>query len=77
MTFGIRESPLLVLMQDGAPSNSASRTMFEVKQDDVAFFNWPVHSPDLKPIEDVRNLAKDFIENKYPDLHDGRDRTYD
>jgi len=30
---------------------------------------WPAYSPDLNPIETVRNKMKDYIMRKYPDYH--------
>jgi transposase len=38
---------------------------------------WLAYSPDLNPIEAVRNKMKEYIEVNYPDLPGGRQRTYD
>lgn len=71
------KNPHLVVMQDGAPSNSASRTKVGLKQKNIALINWPVYFPNLKPMEDIWSLMKDFIENKYPDLPGDKERTQD
>ena len=30
---------------------------------------WPANSPDLNPIEDIWEKVKDYIGEKYPDIH--------
>jgi hypothetical protein len=64
-------------MQDGAPGHSAAYTQAELKERGIHPIFWPAFSPDLNPIKAVWNKMKDYIENHYPDLPAGRQRTYD
>lgn len=73
----LRLNPSLVFMQDGAPGHSAAYTQAELEERGIHPIFWPAFSPDLNPIEAVWNKMKDYIENCYPDLPAGRQRTYD
>ena len=67
----------LQVMQDNAPSHKAARTMREFNERNVTPIEWPPYSPDLNPIENVWNLMKNYIQFKYPDLGEGRQRSQD
>ncbi|KAF6819694.1 hypothetical protein CMUS01_11672 [Colletotrichum musicola] len=55
----------LLLMQDGAPSHSATATLQDLNERGVTVLDWPPYSPDLNPIEMCWNWMKDFVEDKY------------
>lgn len=70
----------LQVMQDNAPSHKAARTMRELNERNVTPIEWPPYSPyspDLKPIENIWNLMNNYIQFKYPDLGEGRQRSQD
>lgn len=67
--------PDLHVMQDNAPSHSAARTIRELNERNISPVEWPPFSPDLNPIENVWKLMKDFVQNKYPDLGQGKQRS--
>ena len=67
----------LQVMQDNAPSHKAARTMRELNGRNVTPIERPPYSPDLNPIENVWNLMKNYIQFKYPDLGEGRQRSQD
>lgn len=73
----VRLRPFLSVMQDNAPSHSAARTMQEFHDRRIIPIKWPPCSPDLNPIESVWNKMKYFIQFKYPDIGDGKQRSYD
>ncbi|KAI1006439.1 hypothetical protein K3495_g1786 [Podosphaera aphanis] len=67
----------LQVMQDNAPSHKAAQTMRELSERKITPIEWPPYSPDLKPIENVWNMMKNYIQFKYPDLGEGRQRSQD
>ena len=70
----------LQVMQDNAPSHKAARTMRELNERNVTPIEWPPYSPDSpdrNPIENVWNLMKNYIQFKYPDWGEGRQRSQD
>jgi transposase len=73
----LRLNPSLVFMQDGGPGHSAAYTQAELEERGIHPIFWPAFSPDLNPIGAVWNKMKNYIENCYPDLPAGKQRTYD
>ncbi|KAI0996257.1 hypothetical protein K3495_g11922 [Podosphaera aphanis] len=67
----------LQVMQDNAPSHKAAQTMRELNETKITPIEWPSYSPDLNPIENVWNMMKSYIQFKYPDLGEGRQRSQD
>ncbi|KAI1005100.1 hypothetical protein K3495_g3115 [Podosphaera aphanis] len=64
-------------MQDNAPSHKAAQTMRELSERKTTLIEWPPYSLDPNPIENVWNLIKNYIQFKYPDLGEGRQRSQD
>ena len=67
----------LQVMQDNAPSHKAAQTLRELSERQITLIEWPPYSPDLNPIENVWNMMKNYIQFKYPDLGEGRQRSQD
>ncbi|KAI1000535.1 hypothetical protein K3495_g7657 [Podosphaera aphanis] len=67
----------LQVMQDNAPSHKAAQTMRELSERQITPIEWPPYSLDLNPIENVWNMMKNYIQFKYPDLGEGRQRSQD
>lgn len=68
-------NPELQFMQDNAPPHKAAFTRESLRVKNIEPINWPPYSPDLNPIEAVWSEMKDYIENQYPELEDGRERS--
>ncbi|KAI0993865.1 hypothetical protein K3495_g14319 [Podosphaera aphanis] len=51
--------------------------MRELSERKITPIEWPPYSPDLNPIENVWNMMKNYIQFKYPDLGEGRQRSQD
>ena len=64
-------------MQDNAPSHKAAQTLREPSERKISPIEWPPCSPDLNPIENVWKMMKNYIQFKYPDLGEGRQRSQD
>ena len=71
----VSRRPGMLLMQDNAPPHSSKMTVTELRARGISTIEWPPCSPDLNPIESVWNQMKYFIEDKYPDLGEGRQRS--
>ena len=61
-------------MQDNALPHKAAFTRDRLRAENIEPIIWAAHSPDLNPIEAVWSKMKDFIEDRYPDLENGRER---
>jgi ketohexokinase/beta-glucosidase len=59
----------LLLMQDNASSHSSQATRAELRLRGISPIFWPANSPDLNPIETIWDYMKDYIEEKYPEIH--------
>ncbi|KAI0991639.1 hypothetical protein K3495_g16548 [Podosphaera aphanis] len=66
----------LQVMQDNAPQKAA-HTPRELSERKITPIEWPPYSSDLNPIENVWNMIKNYIQFKYPDLGEGRQRSQD
>ena len=71
----VSRRPGMLLMQDNAPPHSPRMTVTELRERGISTIEWPPCSPDLNPIESVWNKMKCFIQDKYPDLGEGRKRS--
>ncbi|KAI0993443.1 hypothetical protein K3495_g14741 [Podosphaera aphanis] len=69
----IEVNPVLQFMQDNAPPHKAAFTRDRLRAENIEPIIWAAYSPDLNPIEAVWSKMKDFIEDRYPDLENGRD----
>ena len=70
----IEVNPGLQFMQDNAPAHKAAITRDRLRAENMEPIIWAPYSPDLNPIEAVWSKMKDFIEDRYPDLENGRER---
>ncbi|KAI1003680.1 hypothetical protein K3495_g4530 [Podosphaera aphanis] len=70
----IELNPGLQFMQDNAPPHKAAFTRDGLRAENMEPIIWAAYSPDLNPIEALWSKMKDFIENRYPDLENGRER---
>ncbi|KAI0994835.1 hypothetical protein K3495_g13347 [Podosphaera aphanis] len=67
----------LQMMQNNAPSHKAAQTMRELSKRKITPIEWPPYSPDPNPIENVWNMMKNYIQFKYLDLGEERQRSQD
>ncbi|KAI1003563.1 hypothetical protein K3495_g4653 [Podosphaera aphanis] len=61
-------------MQGNALPHKAAFTRDRLRAENMEPIIWTAYSPDLNPIEAVWSKMKDFIEDRYPDLENGRER---
>jgi transposase len=64
----IRETGLL-LMQDNASGHAARATLAYMGERGLFPIFWLVNSPDLNPIETLWDRIKDYIDQKYLEIH--------
>ena len=69
--------PWLFVMQDNAPAHASERTIKEFQERHIDPIDWPPNSPDLNPIEAVWDKMKDYVQERYPSLGRGKQRTHD
>jgi len=58
-----------ILMQDNAPGHTSAETWAYMANRGLYPIFWPANSPDLNPIEKLWDKIKDYIEDKYPEIH--------
>jgi transposase len=56
-------------MQDNASSHSSKESIAELRLRGLCPIFWPANSPDLNPIETLWDWIKDYIQDKYPEIH--------
>ena len=71
----VSRRPGMFLIWDNAPPHSSRMTVTELRERGISTIEWPPCSPDLNPIESVWNKMKYFIQDKYLDLGEGRQRS--
>jgi len=59
----------LIYMQDNASGHSAKATIQALEGMGIKPIFWPAKSPDLNPIETLWDRIKDYIQEKYPQIH--------
>ena len=59
----------LIYMQDNASGHSAKATIEALEAMGIKPIFWPSKSPDLNPIETLWDRIKDYIQEKYPQVH--------
>ena len=64
--FNRQQPQYLQPMQDGTPGHASKDTREELNNRSIYPIYWPAFSPDLNPIEAVRNWMKDWIQEQYP-----------
>ena len=69
--------PWLFGMQNNAPAHVSERTIKEFQERYTDPIDWPPYSPDLNPIEAVWDKMKDCVQEGYPSLGRGKQRTHD
>lgn len=59
----------LTPMQDNAKPHAAKATLEDMNRRGLIPIFWPANSPDLNPIETLWDRMKDYIQDKYPEIH--------
>jgi len=59
----------LIPMQDNASGHAAQATLAFMREKGLVPIFWPANSPDLNPIETLWDKIKDYIQDKYPEIH--------
>jgi transposase len=59
----------LTFMQDNASSHSSKESIAELRLRGLCPIFWPANSPNLNPIEALWDWMKDYIQDKYPEIH--------
>jgi hypothetical protein len=59
----------LTFMQDNASSHSSKESIAELRLRGLCPIFWPANSPNLNPIEALWDKMKDYIQDKYPEIH--------
>ena len=63
-----------IFMHDNAPVHSAASVRQYLATNGVVSMAWPPFSPDLNPIENIWGMMKTYIQDRYGDVLDGRQR---
>ena len=56
-------------MYGNASRHVARDTLVELKRRGLAPIFWPSNSLDLNPIKTIQDQIKDYIQEKYPEIH--------
>lgn len=70
----LQEHPELILQQDNAKGHSSRFVKLVFEAINITPIVWPANSPDLNPIENIWDDMKDYIEDRYPDVHSSYQR---
>lgn len=61
--------PGLIFQQDGAPGHRADETINRLQELGITRVIWPAFSPDMSPIETIWDYMKDWLQDRYPNVH--------
>ena len=61
-------------MHDNAPIHTAAFVKEYLGTHGIEHMVWPPYSPDLNPIENIWGLTKSYIQDRYGDSDQGRQR---
>lgn len=56
-------------MQDNATEHATKDTLVYIANKGLYPIFWPANSPDLNLIKTLQNKIKNYIKEKYPDIH--------
>ena len=69
--------PGLSIMQENAPVHKSAKTMEDLRERHIWPISWPANSLDPNPIEAVWDMMKDYIQQNYPSVSGGKQRSQD
>ena len=53
-------------MHDNAPCHTAKRVKQYLTEENIKVMNWPAHSPDLNPIENLWHIIGEQVRERNP-----------
>lgn len=67
--------PGLFVMQDNAPAHTSAKTTEDLRERHIRPISLPANSPDLNPKEAVWDMMKNYIQQNYPSVGGGKQRS--
>jgi hypothetical protein len=65
----IYDHPELLFQQDNSSSHASKGVLAVLAESAIWPIFWPANSPDLSPIESLWNDMKNYIQDRYPEVH--------